>query len=43
MIKCELDARGIIVNHKSVYRLIKECNIFGKYPRNTHRNYKKVK
>lgn len=42
-IKCELDARGIIVNHKRVYRLMKECNISEKHPRKKHGNYKKVK
>jgi putative transposase len=42
-IKCELNARGISVNHKRVYRLMKECSISGKHPRKKHGNYKKVK
>lgn len=42
-IKCELNARGIMVNHKRVYRLMKECNITGKHPRKKHGSYKKVK
>lgn len=41
-IKCELNARGIMVNHKRVYRLMKECNITGKHPRKKHGSYKKV-
>lgn len=42
-IKCELDARGLFVNHKRVYRLMKECSISGKHPRKKYGNYKKVK
>ncbi len=42
-IKFELDARGIIVNHKRIYRLMKECGISGKHPRKKNGNYKKIK
>lgn len=41
-IKSELDARGMIVNHKRIYRLMKECGISGKHPRKKNGNYKKV-
>jgi putative transposase len=41
-VKIELDVRGIIVNHKRVYRIMRECGLSGKHPRKKHGNYKKV-
>ncbi|WP_420330187.1 IS3 family transposase [Romboutsia lituseburensis] len=42
-VKCELDARGIIVNHKRVYRLMKECNLSGKHHRKNMETIRKLK